>query len=96
MIIVLHSLCNSESSVHDVARGIIEVAMTLRFCLEVYKVIICQILHRLFPQKRIRYTVDIKWFNKRCYEMKQTFYLTRYIFHIAVVWKKTTCENISP
>ncbi|CAC5377599.1 unnamed protein product [Mytilus coruscus] len=81
-----NDLCNSTNSVQDVARGIIEVAMKLRFCLEVKKVIICQILHRLSPQKRIRYKVDIKWFNKRCDELNS--FLSHY-------FRENRMDNVS-
>lgn len=82
-----NDLCKETNEVHDVAKGIIEVAMSLRFKYNVKKVIVCQILHRIPltfvrflhripPRKRIRYEVDIPWFNGRCDELNT--YLIRY------------------
>ena len=46
-----NDLCKETNEVHDVAKGIIEVAMSLRFKYNVNKVIVCQILHRIPHRK---------------------------------------------
>jgi lysophospholipase L1-like esterase len=62
-----NDLCKQKNSVMDVARGIIEFVLKLRYSYVVHKVAVLQILHRLPPTKEIRYEVDTVWFDKRCH-----------------------------
>lgn len=71
-----NDLCKQQNSVMDVARGIIEFVLKLRYSYGVHKVAVLQILHRLPPTKEIRYEVDTVWFNQRCDELN--LYLSNY------------------
>jgi hypothetical protein len=39
--------------------------LTLKYCYNVQRVAVLQILHWQWPRRRIRYPVDIPWFNDR-------------------------------
>ena len=60
----------------DVAWGIIEFALKLRYSYGVHKVAVLQILHKLPPTKEIWYEVDTVWFNQRYDEFN--LYLSNY------------------
>lgn len=81
-----NDLCNHTNTVQDVARGIIELAITLKFSHGIKKVCILQVLHKVPPKKRTRHQVDITWFNERCDELNR--FLGNY-------FKDNKVENIS-
>lgn len=64
-----NDLCNFSRTVNDVAKGIIEFTLQLKFCYNVRKVAVIQILHKLPPTIPVRYPVDTVKFNKRCDEL---------------------------
>ena len=80
-----NDLCKKSNSVRDVARGIIELSMLLRYKYKVKQVIVCPILHCLPPKRPINYAVDVDWFNGRCDELN--VYLDSY-------FKDDNMENV--
>ena len=74
-----------KNSVIDVAGGIIEFVLKLRYSYGVHKMAESQILHRLPPTKEIRYEVETVWFNQHCKEL--ILYLSNY-------FKQNKVENV--
>jgi lysophospholipase L1-like esterase len=60
-----NDLCKQKNAVMDVARGIIEFVLKLRYSYGVHKVAVLQISHRLPSTNEIRNEVDTVWINKR-------------------------------
>jgi lysophospholipase L1-like esterase len=60
-----NDLCKQKNAVMDVARGIIEFVLKLRYNYGVHKVAVLQISHRLLSTNEIRNEVDTVWINKR-------------------------------
>ena len=58
-----NDLCQLDKSVQEIEQKLIGLALTLKYCYHVQRVAVLQILHRQWPRRRIRYPVDIPWFN---------------------------------
>ena len=54
-----------DKSVQEIEQNLIELVFTLKYCYHVQRVAVLQILPREWPKRRIRYSVDIPWFNDR-------------------------------
>jgi lysophospholipase L1-like esterase len=64
-----NDLCQRDRSVDDIFRDLVNLVITLRYSLNIKRVIVLQVLHRLPPTRRIRYAVDTVWFNSRADEL---------------------------
>ena len=71
-----NDLCDPELTVRDIAKGVIEIVLSLLYSHDVKKVVVLQILHRIPPSRKTRYAVDTNWFNSRCDEVNH--YLNNY------------------
>ena len=60
-----NDLCQLDKSVQEIEQKLIGLALTLKYCYHVQRMAVLQILHRQWPRRRIRYPVDIPWFNDR-------------------------------
>jgi hypothetical protein len=60
-----NDLCRLDKSVQEIEQKWIGLVLTLKYCYHVQRVAVLQILHRQWPRRRIRYPVDIPWFNDR-------------------------------
>ena len=58
-----------DKSVQEIDNKLIGLVLTLRYCYHVQRVAVLQILHRKWPRRRIRYPVDIPWFNDRVHTL---------------------------
>ena len=58
-----NDLCQLDKSVQEIEQKLIGLALTLKYCYHVQRMAVLQILHRQWPRRRIRYSVDIPWFN---------------------------------
>jgi hypothetical protein len=58
-----NDLCQLDKSVQEIEQQLIGLVLTLKYCYHVQRVAVLQILHRQWPRRRIRYPVDIPWFN---------------------------------
>ena len=52
-------------SVQEIEQKLIGLVLTQKYCYHVQRVAVLQMLHRQWPRRRIRYPVDIPWFNDR-------------------------------
>jgi hypothetical protein len=60
-----NNLCQLDKSVQDIEQKLIGLVLTQTYCYHVQRVAVLQILHRQWPRRRIRFPVDIPWFNDR-------------------------------
>jgi hypothetical protein len=60
-----NDLCQLDKSDQEIEHKLIGLVLTLKCCYHVQRVAVLQILHRQWPRRRIRYPVDIPWFNDR-------------------------------
>jgi hypothetical protein len=60
-----NDLCQLNKSVQVIKQKLIGLVLTFKCCYLVQRVAVLQILHRKWPRWRIRYPVDIPWFNDR-------------------------------
>jgi lysophospholipase L1-like esterase len=60
-----NDLCQLDKSVQEIEQKLIGLVLTLKYCYNVQRVAVLQILHRQWPRRRMRYPVDIPWFNDR-------------------------------
>ena len=58
-------LCQLNKSVQEIEQKLIGLVLTQKYCYHVQRVAVLQMLHRQWPRRRIRYPVDIPWFNER-------------------------------
>ena len=58
-----NDLCQLDKSVQEMEQNLIGLVLALQYCYHVQRVAVLQILHRQWPKRRIRYPVDIPWFN---------------------------------
>ena len=58
-------LCQLNKSVQEIEQKLIGLVLTQKYCYHVQRVAVLQMLHRQWPRRRIRYPVDIPWFNDR-------------------------------
>lgn len=68
---VSNDLCKPENTVDLIFRRLVEFVVDLRYGESLKSVVILQTLHRIAPLKRIRYEVDIPWFNSRVDELNR-------------------------
>ena len=60
-----NDLCQLDKSVQEIEHKLIGLVLTFKYYYHVQRVSVLQILHRQWPRQRIRYSVDIPWFNHR-------------------------------
>ena len=60
-----NELCKRDRTVDAVFRELVDFVNSLRYGESVKPVVILQTLHRLAPVRRIRYGVNVHWFNSR-------------------------------
>ena len=60
-----NELCKRDRTVDAVFRELVDFVISLRYGESVKSVVILQTLHRLAPVRRIRYGVNVHWFNSR-------------------------------
>jgi hypothetical protein len=60
-----NDLCRLDKSVQEIEQKWIGLVLTLQYFYHVQRVAVLQILHRQWPRRRIRYPVNIPWFNDR-------------------------------
>ena len=60
-----NDLYRLDKSVQGIEQKWIGLVLTLKYCYHVQRMAVLQILHRQLPRRRIRYPVDILWFNDR-------------------------------
>jgi hypothetical protein len=60
-----NDLCQLDKSVKEIEQKLIRLVLTLKYCYHVQREVVLQILHRQWRRRRIRYPVDIPWFNDR-------------------------------
>ena len=52
-----------DKSVQEIEHKLIRLVLTLKYCYHVQRVAVLQIMYRQWPRRRIRYPIDIPWFN---------------------------------
>jgi lysophospholipase L1-like esterase len=60
-----NDLCQLTKSFQEIEQQLIGLVLTLKYCYHVQRVAVLQILYRQWSRRRIRYPVDIAWFNDR-------------------------------
>jgi hypothetical protein len=60
-----NDLCQLDKSIQEIEHKSIGLVLALKYCFHVQRVAVLQILHWQWPRRRIRYPVDITWFNDR-------------------------------
>jgi lysophospholipase L1-like esterase len=60
-----NDLYQLNKSVQEIEQKLIGLVLALKYCYHVQRVAVLQILHRQWSRRRIRYQVDIPWFNDR-------------------------------
>ena len=60
-----NDLCQLNKSAQEIEQKLIGLVLTSKYCYHVQRVAVLQILHRQWSRRRIRYQVDIPWFNDR-------------------------------
>lgn len=97
---VSNDLCKPEKTVELIFRRLVEFVVDLRYGESVKSVVILQTLHRIAPLKRIRYEVDIPWFNSRVDELNRR--ISDYIkevegvtfFRLSGFWNPSTRSKV--